>query len=364
MMDINLKMIPIREVVAGYKDDAEEGIYGLDGKLNIRPKYQREFIYNEKQRNAVIQTVMAGFPLNTMYWMVNDDGTFEVLDGQQRTVSICQYVNNEFSRDFRYFFNLTDVEKEAFLDYKLMVYICKGTDKERLDWFKTINIAGEKLTDQELRNAVYTGKWLTDAKRYFSKTGCPAADLGSKYLTGKPIRQDYLETVLSWKAADENKAIEQYMAEHQLDPQASQFWLYFTSVLEWVKATFPEYMSEMKGVEWGLLYNAHKHETLDPDVLTSEVHRLIEDDDVTNVKGIFEYLLDHNESHLNLRAFYDKMKRKKYQEQNGICPICGNHYEFKEMEGDHIIPWHDGGKTEYANLQMLCKLCNRTKSGS
>ena len=284
-MNIDLKMIPIRDVVSGYKDDAEEGVYGLDGKLNIRPKYQREFIYNEQQRNAVIQTVVSGFPLNTMYWMENDDGTFEVLDGQQRTISICQYADNEFSRDFRYFFNLTEEEQEDFLDYNLMVYICKGSDKERLEWFKTINIAGEKLTDQELRNAVYTGKWLTDAKKYFSKTGCPASDLGSKYLKGKPIRQDYLETVLRWKSAEEGKAIEQYMAEHQMDPQASPLWIYFTSVLEWVKATFPEYMSEMKGIEWGLLYNEHKNETLDPAKLNDEIHKLIDDDEVTNVKG-------------------------------------------------------------------------------
>lgn len=362
-MDIELQMIPVREVVKGYTDNDEEGVYGLDGKLNIRPKYQRNFIYNDKQRVAVINTVVSGFPLNTMYWMENEDDTYEVLDGQQRTISICQYANNEFSRNFQYFFNLTKDEQEKFLDYPLMVYICKGTDKERLEWFKTINIAGEKLTNQELRNAVYTGKWLTDAKRHFSKTGCPAADLGSKYLSGKSIRQEYLETVLRWKAAAEEKVIEQYMAEHQHDPQAGALWSYFVSVLEWVKSIFPEYMSEMKGIEWGLLYNKHKDEVLDPEKLKKKINLLIDDPEVQNIKGIFEYLLEGNESCLNLRTFDDKMKRKKYNEQKGICPLCKQHFEIKEMEGDHIVPWHDGGKTEYPNLQMLCKHCNRTKSG-
>lgn len=363
MMDIDLKMIPIRDIVKGYRDDAEEGIYGYDGKLNIRPKYQREFVYGEKERNAVIQTISSGFPLNTMYWMVNDDGTYEVLDGQQRTVSICQYVNNEFSKDFRYFFNLTADEQDAFMEYELMVYLCKGTEKERLDWFKTINIAGVKLTDQELRNAVYTGPWLTSAKRYFSKTGCPAADLGSKYMTGKSIRQEYLETVLRWKSSGEGKAIEQYMAEHQHDPQASALWLYFNNVIEWVKATFPEYMSIMKGVDWGLLYNEHNGETLDPGKLREEIHKLIEDEDVTNQKGIFAYVLDGKESHLNIRAFDEKMKRRKYLEQGGRCADCGDPFDYKDMQGDHIKPWHDGGKTEYANLQMLCRTCNWKKSG-
>lgn len=362
-MEIKLKKISVRDVVRDYKDDAEEGVYGLGGRLNIRPKYQREFIYKEKQRNAVIDTVMKGFPLNTMYWMVNEDGNYEVLDGQQRTISICQYVNGEFSVDYRYFHNLEKEEKEKFLSYPLMVYLCRGTDKERLQWFKTINIAGEKLTNQELRNAVYTGPWLTDAKKHFSKTGCPAADIGSKYLSGSSIRQDYLEKVLSWISSRDGIAIEEYMARHQHDPQSTQLWLYFTAVMEWVKATFPNYMKQMKGLEWGLLYNAHKDDVLDPGKLTERINQLVEDDEVQNIKGIFEYILDGDEKHLNLRTFTPKDMAKKYREQKGICPSCKQHFELSEMEGDHIIPWHDGGKTIYSNLQMLCKHCNRTKSG-
>lgn len=360
-MKIELHEIPIRDVVNGYINNAEEGVVGYGGQLNIRPKYQREFIYKDKERNAVIDTVTKGFPLNTMYWMKNEDGTFEVLDGQQRTISICSYVNNEFSMDFRYFFNLLPEEQEKFLDYKLMVYFCEGTDVERLEWFKTINIAGEELTEQELRNAVYTGTWLTDAKKYFSKTGCPASDLGGKYLSGSAIRQQYLETVLTWKANAENKKIEQYMAEHQHDPQASPLWLYFTTVLEWVKATFPKYRKEMKGIDWGSLYEQCKDKVYDPTQLEAKVAELMEDDDVSNKKGIYTYVLTGSEKALNIRAFTAKMKREAYERQNGICTKCGKHFEIEEMEGDHIKPWVEGGKTNAENCQMLCKSCNRSK---
>ena len=189
-MKIELKEISIREVSNGYKNDNEEGVVGFGGRLNIRPKYQREFVYKDKKRDDVIDTVKKQFPLNVMYWVKNEDATYEVLDGQQRTVSICEYVAGSFSFNAMYFNNLTNVEQNQILDYKLMIYFCEGNDKEKLDWFKTINIAGEKLTDQELRNAIYTGTWLTDAKKYFSKTGCAAYGIGNDYMTGSPIRQD------------------------------------------------------------------------------------------------------------------------------------------------------------------------------
>ena len=170
-MQIELKKITVRDLTAGYTDNAENGVFGYGGKLDIRPPYQREFIYKEKQRNAVIDTVVQGFPLNVMYWATREDGTFEVIDGQQRTISICQYVNGDFAFDMRYFHNLQTDEQEQILDYELMVYVCSGSDSEKLQWFRTINIAGEKLTEQELRNAVYSGPWVSDAKRYFSKNG-------------------------------------------------------------------------------------------------------------------------------------------------------------------------------------------------
>lgn len=246
-MKIELREISIREVTTGYINNQEDGVVGYGGLLNIRPKYQREFVYRDKQRDSVIETVRRDFPLNVLYWVKNEDDTYEVLDGQQRTISICEYVTGNFSLDFQYFHNLEDTEREQILDYKLMVYFCEGNDREKLDWFKTINIAGEKLTDQELRNAIYTGTWLTEAKKYFSRTSCPAYGIGSDYLTGSPIRQDYLETAIDWISKGN---IEQYMAENQHKPNANELWLYFQSVINWTRATFPNYRREMKGVTW------------------------------------------------------------------------------------------------------------------
>lgn len=244
-MDIDLRKITIRDLTKDYKDNQEAGVVGFGGKLNIRPPYQREFVYNDKQREAVIDTISRGFPLNTMYWAVTESG-FEIIDGQQRTISICQYVDGVFSYKNRYFHNLRKDEKDAILDYALTVYQCQGTGGEKLDWFRTINIAGEKLTEQELRNAVYAGTWTADAKRYFSKTQCAASQLAEKYMTGSPIRQEYLETTISWI---NNGKIEEYMAIHQHDKNADDLWLYFQSVIKWVKSTFPKYRKEMKGIE-------------------------------------------------------------------------------------------------------------------
>ena len=187
-MKIELHEIPVKNVVAGYIDSAENGVVGYGGKLNIRPAFQREFIYKDKQRDEVIRTIRKNFPLNVMYWVKSDDGNYELLDGQQRTISICQYVNGDFSIDHLAFHNLTKTEQQQILDYPLMIYICEGSDKEKLDWFKIINIAGEQLTSQELRNAIYTGEWLTEAKKYFSKSQCPAYQIAGDYLSGSPRR--------------------------------------------------------------------------------------------------------------------------------------------------------------------------------
>lgn len=361
-MEIKLKEITIREVVKDYVNNDENGVTGYGGKLNIRPKYQREFVYKDKQRDEVINTIKNRFPLNVMYWVKNEDG-FEVMDGQQRTISFCSYVNGDFSLDYKYFHNLTEEEKNQILDYKLMIYLCDGTDKERLDWFKIINIAGEKLTDQEIRNAIYTGEWLTDAKRYFSKSSCPAYQIGENLMSGTTIRQEYLETVLKWIASKENKEIEEYMAEHQHDNDANELWIYYQSVIDWVKRLFPNYRREMKGIDWGILYNNYKDENYNSGKLEEQVIKLMMDDDVTNKKGIYSYLITGLEKHLNIRSFTDNQKREAYERQRGICPNCGNHFEIENMHGDHITPWHLGGKTTSENCQMLCEDCNRRKSG-
>jgi len=359
-MKIELHEITVREVSENYVDNAEEGVIGYNGKLNIRPKYQREFVYDDKKRNAVIGTISKDFPLNVMYWVKNEDGTFEILDGQQRTISFCQYVKGDFSVGNRAFHNLTNTEQEKILNYNLMVYFCEGNDKEKLDWFKIINIAGEKLTEQELRNAVYTGTWLTDAKSIFSKSNCAAYLLSKDSVNGSPIRQEILETALSWIS---NGEIEKYMSAHQHDPNANELWMYFRNVIEWVKLTFTTHRREMKGIGWGSLYDKFKDEMFDTKKLEQEIKALMIDDDVTAKKGIYPYVLTRNEKYLNIRAFSESQKRSAYERQKGICVKCGKRFELSEMEADHITPWHEGGKTSAENCQMLCKDDNRRKSG-
>lgn len=357
-MNIVLKEIKVSDIMIDYADNQEAGVIGYGKKLNIRPPYQREFIYKEEQRNRVIETIFKGFPLNIMYWAKNGE-EYELMDGQQRTLSVCQYVNGDFSYDNRFFHNLTKEEQQQILDYKLMIYVCEGTEKEKLDWFKIINISGEELTQQELRNAVYTGKWLSDAKKYFSKTGCPAYAISSNYMSGTPIRQDYLETAINWIS---NGKIEEYMAKHQHAKNANELWLYFQSVINWVKVVFPKCRKEMKGLAWGPLYNQYKDKQFDSEKLEERLVELFMDDDVTSKKGAYLYLIDGKEKHLSIRAFTPAMKRSAYEKQKGICKKCGKTFEISEMEADHITPWSQGGKTNVENCQMLCKNCNRTKS--
>lgn len=359
-MKIELKEITVRELTEDYEDNEEGGVVGFDGKLDIRPPYQREFIYKDSQRDAVIDTITKDYPLNVMYWAVRENGEFEVIDGQQRTISICQFVEGDFAFNNRYFHNLQQDERDQILDYKVMVYLCSGTDSEKLEWFKTINIAGEKLTEQELRNAVYSGSWVSDAKRYFSKNGCAAYGLGGDYLNGTAIRQDYLETSIKWISGD---AIERYMAQNQHQPNANELWLYFQSVINWVKTVFPKYRREMKGIDWGFLYNDFKDQSFDSKKLDAEIARLMLDEDITKKKGIYQYILTGKEKYLNIRAFTPNQKREAYERQSGVCPICDEKFEIEEMEADHITPWHEGGKTTPENCQMLCKEDNRRKSG-
>ena len=359
-MKIELTEITVRELTDGYKDNEEGGVVGFGGKLDIRPPYQREFIYKDKQRDAVINTLTREFPLNVMYWAVRDDKTFEIIDGQQRTISVCQYVSGDFSYEKLYFHNLQDDQQEQILDYKLMVYLCSGTDSERLDWFRTINIAGEELTDQELRNAVYAGSWVSDVKRYFSKTGCAAYEMGGDYLNGTAIRQKYLETAIKWISEGN---IENYMAQHQHDQNANALWRYFQDVITWVEGTFTTKRKKfMKGVDWGSLYNKYKDEKYDTGEIEEETARLILDDDVKK-SGIYPYILTRDEKYLSIRGFTDAMKQKVYEKQKGKCVVCKKHFEISEMEADHITPWHEGGKTTEDNCQMLCKDDNRRKAG-
>ena len=364
-MKIDLKQVTIGELIEGYADNSatEEGIVGYGGRLNIRPKYQREFVYDNKKRNAVMDTVWKGFPLNVMYWVKSNDESYELLDGQQRTISICQFVWGEYMMVFdgvlTNFDGLSEEGKNRILNYPLQVYICEGTEDEQIDWFQIINIAGERLTRQEMLNAIYNGPWVTQAKRRFSKTGCIAYQLGGDYMDGVPIRQTYLETVLKWIS---HGNIKEYMIQHRFDLDCDELWQYYQNVICWVQMHFTEKRKEMKGVQWGEMYNLYRDVPYKESELRMQVRDLMKDSDVKNKCGIYQYVFDHDEHHLGIRLFDGNTKREVYERQNGFCKVCGKHFEIEQMEADHITPWKDGGRTVAANCQMLCRECNRRKS--
>lgn len=366
-MEIKTIPVTVRELVAGYENNAEAGVVGYDGKLDIRPQYQREFVYKDEQRDAVIDTVKRGLPLNVMYWAVVDgeEEKYEVLDGQQRTISLCEYVAGSYSIDGTYFYNLPSDVKDTILDYPLHVYICSGTDSQKLDWFQIINTSGEELTEQELLNAVYAGPWVSDAKHHFSRSQSSAERKGGKYLSGSSIRQEYLETVLKWAAEAEDVSIAEYMGKRQHKKDALDLWVYFQRVIDWVETVFPTFRKEMKGLPWGLYYNLHHERTdLDPKELETEIERLMDDVDVTKPKGIYEYLLTGREKALNIRSFNARDRKEQYSAQGKKCNICQKEFPMNKMHADHIVPWSEGGKTVASNCQMLCTTCNIAKGAN
>lgn len=367
-MKIELFPVTVKELFTGYKDSGEDGVIGYGGMLDIRPPYQREFIYNQQQSEAVIHTVLSGYPLNVMYWVNKGNGSYEILDGQQRSLSICKYLNHEYpitwTGSVYYVDSLPDDLYERLLKYELMVYVCEGTTSEKLDWFRIVNIAGERLTEQELRNSVYTGPWLTDAKRHFSSSRCAAKQISDKLIKGVPIRQELLEYALKSIASLQGKTIEEYMSEHQNDKNADELWLYFQDVIAWVNKLFTQYYREMLGQDWASFYNEYHGNAYSPTEIREEIKRLMADEDVTSKRGIFRYVLSGEEKYLSIRKFDDRDKRTVYERQGGICPMCtaegkNKVWKFEEMEGDHIVPWSKGGKTDINNLQMLCRSHNK-----
>jgi len=371
-MNIVQKEVSVKDVFEGYVDKDEEGVFGYGGHLTIRPSYQREFIYNKEQSQKVIYTILNNFPLNIMYWIKTGDNSYEVLDGQQRTLSIMHFLRHQFSikiNGFTYYENsLPQDKKDQILNYKLTIYVCDGSETEKLEWFDVVNIAGATLTKQEKNNSVYTGSWLQDAKLHFSKKNCVAKKISDRYITGNPNRQELLEKAL--KGICEYKGLSdvtQYMAEHRHDASSDELRRYFKTVIDWIEATFPDYYPDMKGLDWCHLYNKFCKQTYYPERMREDVKKLHEDEEVQKQKGIYEYLLSKDEDPfaerlLSLRTFTKLDKRKAYARQAGICPICKKHFELDEMEGDHIKPWSKGGLTELENCQMLCKDCNRKKS--
>lgn len=380
-MIINMMKLPVRDLIQGYmEDDATSRVRAWGGKLDVRPEYQREFVYADDKRDAVINTILKGFPLNIMYFVDRKDGSYEVLDGQQRIISICRYATNKFSVKIPAatggfntvnYPNLFDEDRDRFLDYELQVYVCEGSDKEKLEWFEIINIAGETLSNQEIRNAIYHSAWLTDAKSAFSRRNCAAYKNYGKYLNGDYIRQAFLETAFRWAADADGitgkDAVEQYMQLHRNDKNADALWKYFEDVFRWVKDTFGKNIDPtMKGVQWGLLFNQHRNDNLDSVYMQKRMKELLPDKEIGKHSGIYQYLLEGEtaeaEKYLSLRRFEKDEMAMKYHEQGGLCAICGKPFDMKDMHGDHIVPWSKGGKTNYDNLQMLCVPCNLAKS--
>lgn len=373
MLTIDQIEVTVGEITDGYINNDEQGVRGYGGRLDIRPPYQREFIYDEKEQQAVITTVLHGYPLNVMYWVRRDDDAdcpYEVMDGQQRTLSLCEYVAGKFAYDFKYFGNQPEDVQKQILKYRLTVYVCEGEASEKLEWFKTINIAGKPLNEQEIRNAIYAGPFVTDAKRHFSKTNCAAWRLGRDLVPGSPIRQDFLRRALEWMADHESRqghaqSAVGYMAVHQHDPNANNLWTYYQNVINWAVTNFsPRHFKRiMKGLDWAALYDAYHTQTLDTAALAERISTLMRDGEVQRKQGIIPYVLDGDERHLDLRAFPDDIRLAVWEAQGHRCALCGCEADVELMEADHIVPWCKGGRTVRENCQLLCRVCNRRKSG-
>ena len=390
--------LTIRDLVQDFTENTRTGqVSGFGGRLNIRPSYQREFVYEDDKRNEVIKTVLAGYPLNVMYWAKTPDGNFELMDGQQRTISICKYNECQYSVKLwqsdrlvnTTIDKLSNDKRDAFLDYPLTIYVCDGTEDEKLEWFRIINIAGVRLTEQEMRNAIYNGPWVTDAKRYFSRVDGLGYNSEGQVSNGHTygdyvnveggsksekenavVRQKLFEIALEWivdahnRISDDKITIDDYMAEHRNDDDARGLWRYYEDVLEWVRRTFPTYHSFMKGVNWGALYNEFRNST--PADAENRVNIILQKAQETGTsiaeKEIFKTILSGDLKFINKRTFDKKMTHRKYLAQDGECPYCHRHFEEDQMHGDHKKPWSKGGKTDEDNLQMLCIECNLAKS--
>lgn len=390
--------VTIRDLVKGYQDKGQGGVKAFCGKLNVRPAYQREFVYNPEDRDRVMQSVYNNMPLNSMYWAINPNGSYEVIDGQQRIISICQFITNDdgFGNPIAIDFNgkqtqtfegLSPEKQEKILNYPLQIYVCDGTDDEKLDWFHTINIAGKQMTNQELLNANYTGKWLTSAKQFFSKKSNNEAinisyydnddkktllnlqadkvlgDMGN--LGDKANRQLLLELALSWRIdanPNDYPLIKDYMGKHRSDENADELIDYFKNVITWVKQTFTHYRTDMKGLDWGILYNKYHHLKISPDEIEEKLKYLYNlydvDPDGLKKKGFYEYCLFDDRRLVWHRAFSDGQKKQAYEKQKGKCARCGKPFSLKEMEGHHKIAFDDGGETTIKNCVMLCVSCH------
>lgn len=371
-MKITPVTVRVEDMCEGYADNGEQGVSAYGGKLEVRPPYQRDFVYGIDKQKSVMSTVVKGYPLSTMYWSVRDDGTYEVLDGQQRTLSLCEYIDGKFSIIIDgapfYIHNLESTRPDTYrsiLDYEITIYICEGSPEKKLEWFETINIAGSPLTDQELRNAAYHGTWLTDAKKRFSRSGCEAHTVSRDYIGfshERVRRQELLQLALKWVSARDGISVEDYMSLHHRDSNAGDMWRYFSEVVEWAKSNFIGKRKYLKEVAWGDLFLRYGDVNLDPQKTDDEIGMLIGDSNVGRKRGVYEYIFSRDQRCLSLRGFTDNQRHEVYERQGGICAHCGGQFSISEMHADHIIPWSKSGLTVEDNCQMLCADCNWAKS--
>ncbi|MCR4612865.1 MAG: DUF262 domain-containing protein [Bacteroidaceae bacterium] len=383
-METTLKTYTVGEVCDGfvYNELEGKGLYGLSGRLTIQPEYQRNYIYADGKKDvAVVQSALHRYPLGVFYFNKTDGDRFEVLDGQQRITSLGRFVTGKLSIIDgngipQYFSSLSPEQRQRILETPLLVYECEGTEDEIRKWFETVNIAGVPLNHQELLNAVYSGEFVTLAKQEFSNSQNANVQKWSAYITGAVNRQDYLERALQWVSRDDVKG---YMSLHRHDTTIDELKRYFNTVIDWIASVFTDVESEMRGLEWGRLYETYHTQPYNAETVAKQVHDLYADPYVKNRKGIFEYVLGGctDKRLLDIRIFDEATKRKVYQRQTAEaalhdvsnCPLCAMGHEanrkkmwkLAEMDADHVSAWSKGGATSIENCQMLCKTHNRAK---
>lgn len=386
-MKTSLEQISVRDIVNGfvYSELEGKGLYGLNGKLTVQPEYQRNYIYGDGKKDvAVIESLLAGYPLGLIYFNDLGEGRFEVLDGQQRITSIGRFVTGKFAikvngREQTYS-SLSSEQQNLICDTKLLIYTCSGTESEIKQWFQTINIAGVPLNEQELLNAVYSGPFVTAAKQIFSNSSDSRQQKWTKYVKGDVRRQEILRVALAWLAAKYETTISAYMADHRRDNDAGELERYFTTVIDWIAAVFiraPD--KEMKGLEWGRLFEEYHQQPYDGQAVDERVSALRGDPAVRKTSGIYEYILggERCSELLEIRVFDEQVKRSVYESQTcdakerGVsnCPLCAvgtnsnntRIFALKEMDADHVTAWSKGGATDESNCEMLCITHNRAK---
>lgn len=375
--------ITVKDICEGftYNEYEGKGLFGLSGKLTIQPEYQRNYIYADGKKDvAVIDSILKGYPLGLIYFNKVGD-RLEVLDGQQRITSFGRFVTGKFAiKDShgmeQYFSGLAEDFQKKILDTKLLIYECEGTESEIKEWFKTINIAGVPLNEQELLNAIHSGEFVTKAKETFSNSQNANIQKWSAYISGNVNRQDFLHAALEWVSKGN---ISDYMSKHRHDTEITELASYFTSVIDWISSVFLDVESEMKGLEWGKFYELYHKNSYNPSDVSNKLKELYADYFVKNRKGVYEYILGgcNQPQLLDIRIFDEPTKKAVFAKQTadaeikGIsnCPLCaiGNDsnktriYKLNEMDADHVSAWSKGGSTDITNCQMLCKTHNRAK---